>query len=42
MQTQQWAAEQDRLRQEAKNQAAGVTKAPSLRTWRKGGIYTAS
>lgn len=42
MQAQQWATEQDRLRQEAKNKAAGVTTAPSLRTWRKGGIYTAS
>ena len=41
-QSQQWATEQDRLRQEAKNKAAGVTTAPALRTWRKGGIYTAS
>lgn len=41
-QSQQWATEQDRLRQEAKNKAAGVTTAPALRTWRRGGIYTAS
>jgi hypothetical protein len=39
-QSQQWATEQARLREQAKNSAAWITSTPSLRTWRVGGKYS--
>lgn len=42
MQTQQWKDEQARLAIEAKNAALGITKSPTLRTWRRGWTYSAS